>query len=188
VVWDQAELDERVKFIHESITGDALIEEFIDGREIYVGVFGNKRLTVLPPWELFFEKTRRARGDRDGAREAQPRLPGEARDHRGRGGLEPAVRAKLIAVAKRIYRACRWMATRDWTSGCAPTGRRSSSRPIPTRDREQGGVRAVGAQGRDQVSSVDRDDPLARDQARNDVTAAPPGCGAALTVSGATVT
>ena len=57
VVWDDAELDARVKFIHDSIGGDALIEEFIDGREIYVGVMGNKRLTVLPPWELFFENT-----------------------------------------------------------------------------------------------------------------------------------
>jgi D-alanine-D-alanine ligase len=57
VVWSDDELETRVRFIHESIKSDALIEEFIDGREIYVGVFGNKRLTVLPPWELFFENT-----------------------------------------------------------------------------------------------------------------------------------
>ena len=63
------------------------IEEFIDGREIYVGVLGNKRLTVLPPWELFFENTAPgAVAIATRAREAQPRVPGEARDHRGRGG------------------------------------------------------------------------------------------------------
>jgi D-alanine-D-alanine ligase len=28
------------------------VEEFIEGREIYVGVFGNELLTALPPWEL----------------------------------------------------------------------------------------------------------------------------------------
>ena len=106
VVWDQAELDERVKFIHESITGDALIEEFIDGREIYVGVFGNKRLTVLPPWELFFEKT--APGAVAIATErAKHNLAYQVKHGitEGEADLEPAVRAKLIAVAKRIYRS-----------------------------------------------------------------------------------
>ena len=43
VVWSDEELEARVRFIHESITGDALIEEFIDGREIYVGALGSKK-------------------------------------------------------------------------------------------------------------------------------------------------
>jgi D-alanine-D-alanine ligase len=106
VVWDQAELDERVKFIHESITGDALIEEFIDGREIYVGVLGNKRLTVLPPWELFFEKT--APGAVAIATERVKHNLAYQVKHgitEGEAELEPAVRARLIAVAKRIYRS-----------------------------------------------------------------------------------
>ena len=30
----------------------ALVESFVAGREIYVGVLGNSRLKVLPPWEL----------------------------------------------------------------------------------------------------------------------------------------
>ncbi|PYP81174.1 MAG: D-alanine--D-alanine ligase [Gemmatimonadetes bacterium] len=106
VVWDQAELDERVRFIHESITGDALIEEFIDGREIYVGVLGNKRLTVLPPWELFFEKT--SPGAVAIATERVKHNLAYQVKHgitEGEADLEPAVRAKLIAVAKRIYRS-----------------------------------------------------------------------------------
>jgi D-alanine-D-alanine ligase len=45
---------ERAHFIHESLQTDALIEEYIDGRELTVGVLGNSRLTVLPPQEIFF--------------------------------------------------------------------------------------------------------------------------------------
>lgn len=47
---------ERVKFIHKKLGSDAIVEEYIDGRELYVGVFGNDRLTVLPPQELFFKQ------------------------------------------------------------------------------------------------------------------------------------
>lgn len=42
----------RVEFIHEKTNSTALVEEFIEGREIYVGVFGNELLTALPAWEL----------------------------------------------------------------------------------------------------------------------------------------
>lgn len=48
-------LAERVGFIHTSIGTDAIVEEFIEGREIYVGLIGNDRLDVLPIWELTFE-------------------------------------------------------------------------------------------------------------------------------------
>lgn len=54
VVADEGHLRERVGFIHEQTTSDALVEEFIEGREIYVGVIGNQRLTTLPPWEMVF--------------------------------------------------------------------------------------------------------------------------------------
>lgn len=54
VVRDAAHLKDRVEFIHSQIGTDALVEEFIDGRELYVGVMGNERLTTLPPWELHF--------------------------------------------------------------------------------------------------------------------------------------
>jgi D-alanine-D-alanine ligase len=52
---DEKLLD-RIRFIHESIGTDALIESYIEGRELYVGVLGNDRLTALPIWELSFEK------------------------------------------------------------------------------------------------------------------------------------
>ncbi|TFH25268.1 MAG: ATP-grasp domain-containing protein [Myxococcales bacterium] len=52
VVNDDVQLAERVKFVHERVHTDAIAEQFIVGREIYVGVLGNARLTALPPQEL----------------------------------------------------------------------------------------------------------------------------------------
>src|SRR5689334_24822845 len=54
VVEDAAKLKERVEFVHEQVGSDALVEEFIEGRELYVGVLGNERLTRLPVWEMVF--------------------------------------------------------------------------------------------------------------------------------------
>jgi D-alanine-D-alanine ligase len=54
VVEDMQRLRERAQFIHEQIGTDALIEEYIEGRELYVGVLGNRRLTRLPVWEMRF--------------------------------------------------------------------------------------------------------------------------------------
>jgi D-alanine-D-alanine ligase len=55
VVHSDEELAERVRFIHENIGTPAIAEQYIDGREIYVGVLGNDRLKALPVWELQFE-------------------------------------------------------------------------------------------------------------------------------------
>jgi D-alanine-D-alanine ligase len=54
VVADERQLGERISFIHEQTHADALVEEYIEGRELYVGVIGNDRLTVLPVWEMSF--------------------------------------------------------------------------------------------------------------------------------------
>jgi D-alanine-D-alanine ligase len=56
VVEDEQKLRERVGFIHESVGTDALVEQFIEGRELYVGVMGNLRLRVFPVWEMQFTK------------------------------------------------------------------------------------------------------------------------------------
>lgn len=45
---------ERVKFIHQNMSMDAIVEEYIEGRELYVTVIGHKKLTVLPPREMKF--------------------------------------------------------------------------------------------------------------------------------------
>jgi D-alanine-D-alanine ligase len=54
VVVDERQLVERIGFMHGAIHSDALVEEYIEGRELYVGVLGNDRLTVLPAWEMTF--------------------------------------------------------------------------------------------------------------------------------------
>ena len=54
VVPDDAKLRERVQFIHDSIRTDAIIEQFVDGRELYCGIIGNQRVQILPVWEMTF--------------------------------------------------------------------------------------------------------------------------------------
>jgi D-alanine-D-alanine ligase len=52
---DEHEAIERALFIHQKFDCDALIEEYIEGRELYISVLGGRRLTVFPPREVFFD-------------------------------------------------------------------------------------------------------------------------------------
>lgn len=54
VVDDEAKLRERVAFIHESIGTDAIVERYVEGRELYASLIGNERLLVFPVWEMTF--------------------------------------------------------------------------------------------------------------------------------------
>ena len=54
VVHDLDHLKDRIQFIHDQTRSDALVEEYIEGREFYVGVMGNQRLQTFPVWELDF--------------------------------------------------------------------------------------------------------------------------------------
>ena len=56
IVRDDEALETRVLFMHDRIGTDAIVEEFIPGREIYVGVLGNDRLMALPPRELIVDE------------------------------------------------------------------------------------------------------------------------------------
>ena len=56
VVSNEEQLIKRVQYIHDTILTAAIIEQFVDGRELYVGVMGNQRLQVLPVWEMSFAK------------------------------------------------------------------------------------------------------------------------------------
>lgn len=54
-VQHEDQMAERVSFICERY-GPAIVEEYIEGRELYVSVLGNRRLRVLPPRELVMEQ------------------------------------------------------------------------------------------------------------------------------------
>ena len=54
VVTSEEKLKERVEFIHARLRTDAMAEQFIEGREFYVGVLGNNRLESFPIWEIQF--------------------------------------------------------------------------------------------------------------------------------------
>jgi D-alanine-D-alanine ligase len=106
VVDTDEKLAERVAFIHERIGTAAIVEQYIEGRELYVGVLGNERLRVLPVWELKFGNmaqggwpiaTEKAKHDPD----YQARvgiLDGPAKD------LAPDLYAHIQRIAKRVYR------------------------------------------------------------------------------------
>jgi D-alanine-D-alanine ligase len=107
LVEDMKSLRERVQFIHEQIQSDALVEEYIDGREIYVGVLGNTRLTTLPAWEMDFGTltanqariaTRKVKWDRKYQTKHGIKT-GRAQD------LSDEQRELLSRLAKRTYRA-----------------------------------------------------------------------------------
>lgn len=55
VVWDDDRLRERVAYIHDALRTSAIAEQYIEGRELYVGVLGNHRLTTFPTWEMIFQ-------------------------------------------------------------------------------------------------------------------------------------
>ncbi|HEX9216382.1 MAG TPA: hypothetical protein VF864_05330 [Gemmatimonadales bacterium] len=54
VVEEDASLSQRVEFIHEKYHQAAIVEELVDGREVYVGLIGNDAVEVLPLTEMTF--------------------------------------------------------------------------------------------------------------------------------------
>ncbi len=77
LVRDDEHLAERVRFIHERIGSDAIVEEFVAGREVYVSLLGNERVTALPPNRARGREARPAPGiDRHREAEARPALSG----------------------------------------------------------------------------------------------------------------
>ncbi len=54
VVDNDDSLAERVRFIHEKFTQAAIVEELVEGRELYAGLIGNDKVEVLPLVELTF--------------------------------------------------------------------------------------------------------------------------------------
>jgi D-alanine-D-alanine ligase len=55
LVRNPAALERRVRWVHRHCEHDAIAERYIDGREITVGLLGNRRPHCLPLWETRFE-------------------------------------------------------------------------------------------------------------------------------------
>jgi len=107
LVEDLRGLRERVELIHEQVQSDALVEEYVDGRELYVGVLGNAKLVTLPPWEMDFGGLPRGQA-RVATRRAKWNRNYQVKHGIGTGkarGLRRDQRAQLSRVAKRTYRA-----------------------------------------------------------------------------------
>jgi len=56
LVSSDEKLEERVAFMHETFGVDVIAEEYIEGRELYVGVVGNRRLHAFPVWEMMLDQ------------------------------------------------------------------------------------------------------------------------------------
>jgi D-alanine-D-alanine ligase len=107
IVDTEEELASRVAFVHDQLGTAAIAEQYIEGRELYVGVLGNNRLRVLPVWELKFGSLG-GQGARQIATEKAKHDP--AYQHRvgiedgPARNLAPEVLARIQRTAKRIYR------------------------------------------------------------------------------------
>jgi len=106
VVHTDAELEDRVAFIHNKVGTDAIAESFIEGRELYVGILGNQRLRTFPIWELLITK---APADRPLV--ATEKIKWDPRYQKKMGvitqaaeGLSEPLEKKILHVCKRAYR------------------------------------------------------------------------------------
>lgn len=105
VVRDDQKLAERVSIIHQQTNKHAIAEEYIEGREIYVGVIGNQTLQAYPPWELLFKNlpagvpniaTSKVKWDVD--YQKQVGLVTQAAE------LSDVIKNRIVRLSKRIYR------------------------------------------------------------------------------------
>ncbi|HMP90360.1 MAG TPA: hypothetical protein PJ991_09160 [Kiritimatiellia bacterium] len=106
IVKDTDELKTRIKMIHDRMSQPALCEEYIEGREIYVGIIGNDRLTAYPAREIRFGKT-----DEGGPQIATAKVKWDE-EYRKKWNIEyvhaelsPQQELMVGRISKRIYRA-----------------------------------------------------------------------------------
>lgn len=105
IVRDDTKLMERVDFIHRTAASAALAEEYIEGREIYVSIMGNERVTVLPAWEFFVEN--RPEGApliATGRGKWDPNYQDQAGVMTGPAEISGKLAAKLEKLSRDIYR------------------------------------------------------------------------------------
>ena len=134
IVRDDEALETRVRFMHERIGTDAIVEQFIPGREIYVGVLGNDRLVALPPRELIVDELEP--GEDLIATESLKHNVHYQKKHGVNGSSTPrtcptAWRTSSSASASASTACSRSRATRASTTGSRTTAGSTSSKRIP---------------------------------------------------------
>ncbi len=107
IVHSDEMLEQRIRFIHEKTDDDAIVEQYIDGRELYVGVIGNQRLQTFPPWEMDFGKL-----PEEVARIATHQVKWNRKYQEKHGitthaasDLDDTAQARISKLCKRVYRA-----------------------------------------------------------------------------------
>jgi len=99
-------LAERVRFVHESLGTDALVEEYIEGRELYVSAIGNERIRTFPVWELDFGKLGET-SEPIATERVKHSLEYQKKhgiDARRAEGLDPALVRSIEHTTRRVYR------------------------------------------------------------------------------------
>jgi len=108
VVKDRESLAERVAFVHERFAQPAIVEEYVEGRELYVSMLGNgDGVELLPITEMVFDKVTRPE-ERIATRSAK-----WDEGYRERKGIKnvfarriaKAARQRLEEVCRTAYRA-----------------------------------------------------------------------------------
>ena len=109
VVDDPQQLQQRIEYVIEKYQSDALVEDFIDGTEFNVSIWGNGRLTVLPLSEIEFAGIEdyhdrlvsfdaKWTPESDAWRQTSVHCPAE---------VEPELRQRLETAAKSAYKLFR---------------------------------------------------------------------------------
>jgi len=106
VVYNDEKLAERIAFMHSQVGTNLILEQYVDGRELYVGVMGNSRLQTLPVWEL---EMSRLRSDAPKIATRQVKWNRKLQARRGvdigpARDLPPEIERLLIKTTKRLYR------------------------------------------------------------------------------------
>ena len=105
VVRNDERLAERVEFIHRKTGSDAIAEQYIEGREIYVALMGNSRIQTFTPWEHVLENLPEGQHNI-----ATYKLKWNPEYQRVVGftdrpaDLPPELERRLLHISRRIYR------------------------------------------------------------------------------------
>jgi len=105
LVANEKALEDRVRYVHESWQQPVIAEEYVEGRELYVSIIGNRRLSVLP-----FRECKLGSGDPDGPMMATYSVKYNAKYREkwniefGFAEIEPDVVRRIERTCKNVYR------------------------------------------------------------------------------------